>query len=227
MPTISRAPTSNVALIDRPIATERASDFDHSQHGRRIRRRQQRSLSVAVAGVLAAAPERNTERSRSVRPSNSAVGPLKRIVPRSMKYARSATVSATFTLCSTRITAVPSAATRCTSGKHLTNHHRGQPERQLVDQQHTRLGHERHAQREHLLLATAEVACRQRQPIAQHREHLQHFGDGCIARHRARAGRVQPGELQVLLHGQTTEHALPAGHLADAESGDLVRAARG
>ena len=62
------------------------------------------------------ASDRNTERRRSVRPSSSAVGPVKRMRPRSMKNARSATVRATLTLCSTRITATPSAARRRTTG---------------------------------------------------------------------------------------------------------------
>ena len=62
-----------------------------------------------------AAPSRKTERSTSGRSSSSLVGPWNRISPFSMKYAVSATVSATLTDCSTRITVVPCSLSRCTA----------------------------------------------------------------------------------------------------------------
>ncbi len=57
--------------------------------------------------VAPAAPSRNTDRSTSGRSSNSAVGPWNRISPFSMKYASSASVSARFTDCSTRMMVMP------------------------------------------------------------------------------------------------------------------------
>ena len=82
------------------------------------RRRGAASVTRTVAGPsmsssIDAAPSRNTERSTSGRSSSSAVGPWKRISPFSMKYAVSATVSATFTDCSTRMTVVPCALSVC------------------------------------------------------------------------------------------------------------------
>ena len=50
--------------------------------------------------------------------------------------------------------------------QQLADDHRRQAQRQLVDQQHPRLGDERHAEREHLLLAAAEI-CGRRQPAAR------------------------------------------------------------
>ena len=105
--------------------------------------------------------------------------------------------------------------------QQLADDDRRKPERQFVDQQHSRLGDERHAQRQHLLLAAAEVARVAMQPLAQQREHLQHFLDGLGATLGVAAARPA-GQLQVLLHRQATEHALAARHLADAERGDLV-----
>ena len=63
----------------------------------------------ATAVSCVPAPSRNTDRSTSGRSSSSAVGPWNRISPFSMKYAVSATVSATFTDCSTRMIVVPAA----------------------------------------------------------------------------------------------------------------------
>src|ERR671910_427116 len=63
-----------------------------------------RWLSPGRSGSCA---RRNTARSRSGRSNSSAAGPSNRTSPFSMKYARSATVSARLTDCSTRITVVP------------------------------------------------------------------------------------------------------------------------
>ena len=67
-------------------------------------------FAVGCASSLLDAPSMNTERTRSGRLRSSAVGPWKRIWPRSMKYAVSATVNARFTDCSTRMIVVPSRA---------------------------------------------------------------------------------------------------------------------
>ena len=89
-------------------------------------------------------PSRNTDRSRSGRSSRSAVAPEKRISPFSMKYAVSATVSATFTDCSTRMIVVPCVAQLAAGREELLDDHRRQPEGQLVDHQQARLREERH-----------------------------------------------------------------------------------
>src|SRR5579884_1636252 len=69
-----------------------------------------RSLLGGIpASRTLAAPSRNTDRRMSGRSRSSAVGPWKRISPFSMKYAVSATVSATFTDCSTRMIVVPAS----------------------------------------------------------------------------------------------------------------------
>ena len=108
------------------------------------------------------APSRNTERSTSGRSSSSAVGPWNRISPFSMKYAVSATVSATFTDCSTRMIVVPAALSSRTMLEQLAHDARCEPERELVDHEQPRLLDERHAERQHLLLAAGEVARRAR-----------------------------------------------------------------
>ena len=87
-------------------------------------------------------------------------GPEKRISPFSMKYAVSATVRATFTDCSTRMIVVPCVLMLAQHREQLLDDHRRQAERQLVDHQQPRLGEERHAQREHLLLAAGQVGGR-------------------------------------------------------------------
>ena len=95
----------------------------------------------------------------SPRSSSSAVGPEKRTSPFSMKYARSAMVSATFTDCSTRMIVQPcvvDARARCSSSCSTIVGR--EAERQLVDDQQLGLGDERHAQRELLLLAAGQVA---------------------------------------------------------------------
>ena len=44
--------------------------------------------------------------------------------------------------------------------QQLSDDHRRQTQRQLIDQQHARLGNERHPEGEHLLLAAAEIGRR-------------------------------------------------------------------
>ena len=59
--------------------------------------------------------------------------------------------------------------------QQLTDDHRREAQRQLVDQQHPRLGDEGHAERQHLLLPAAEVRRVRRIALAQHRERLEHL----------------------------------------------------
>jgi len=71
------------------------------------RRRARTSRSMSWARPPASVPCRNTARRTSGRSSSSAVGPSKRTSPFSMNTARSATVHATFTDCSTSTMVVP------------------------------------------------------------------------------------------------------------------------
>ena len=69
-------------------------------------------MSSSSAGVFpTVASARKTGRKRSSRSSSSVMGPSKRTSPRSRKNVRWASVMARLTLCSTRITVVPSAFT--------------------------------------------------------------------------------------------------------------------
>ena len=111
-PTISRPATANdTPPTARMPPNEHATSITSSGAGPSSSTR-----ASAATWEPTEASDRNTERSRSVRPSNSSVEPLNRMRPRSRKYARCATVSATFTLCSTRMTATPSSARRRTTG---------------------------------------------------------------------------------------------------------------
>ena len=170
------------------------------------------------------APSRNTERSTSGRSSSSAVGPWKRISPFSMKYAVSAIVSARFTDCSTRMTVVPCVARcRARSASSCSTIVGREPERELVDHQQARLLDERHAEREHLLLAAGEVAGRLVEPVAQDREQLEHV----LGRRRRRAAlslrcsHAASRRFSATVSDGNTPCA--AGHLHDAAPGDLVR----
>ena len=184
----------------------RLDDRARSSTRSRTRRRPIAARSSARA-CRVAAPSRNTERSTSGRSSSSAVGPWNRISPFSMKYAVSAIVSARFTDCSTRMIVVPCAAMSRTSGSSCSTIVGREAERQLVDHQQARLLDERHAEREHLLLAAREVAGRLVEPVAQDREQLEHV----LGRlgHVLLVLAVQPArEPEVLGDGQRREHAL-------------------
>ena len=78
----------------------------------------------------------NTDRSRSGRSSRSAVGPRKRTSPFSRNTARSASVRATLTDCSTSTIVVPAAWMVADHVEELADDRRGQAEGQLVDEEH-------------------------------------------------------------------------------------------
>ena len=142
-----------------------------------------------------------------------------------MKYAVSATLSATLTDCSTRIDRGARGAHLVDEREQLRDDHRGEAERELVDQQQAGLRQERHAEREHLLLPAREVAGGSSPACREDREQLEHVLDaglGLLVRRRS----SHHGRAQVLLDGQRREHALPAGHLRDAERGDSLGPAR-
>ena len=120
------------------------------------------------------APAMKTERRMSGRSSRSPVRPLKRTSPFSRKTARSASSSATLTDCSTTTIVVPVVVQQLDHLEELRHHGRGQAERELVDHEHLGRHHERHGQREHLLLAAGEVARLLVAPLAQNREEVEH-----------------------------------------------------
>ena len=99
---------------------------------------------------------------------------------------------------------------------------RRQPEGELVDHEQARPADERHAEREHLLLAARQVAGGLVQPVTQDRE-VAEDAFGRFADLVLLAALEPAGEAQVLGHRQRREHALPAGHLRDATRRDLVR----
>ena len=78
------------------------------------------AASAPFASMPLVAPSRNTDRNTSGRSRSSAVGPLNRISPFSMKYACSAIVSARLTDCSTRMMVVPCAEMSCTIGSNCS-----------------------------------------------------------------------------------------------------------
>ena len=87
-------------------------------------------------------PPRKTARARSGRSSSSAVGPVKRTSPFSRKIARRARRSAVVTDCSTITTVVPPACISRDHGDSCSTTSGRETERQLVDQQQTRLAEE-------------------------------------------------------------------------------------
>ena len=105
--------------------------------------------------------------------------------------------------------------------EQLLDDERREPERQLVDQEQLGTGDGRHGEGEHLLLAAREVG----RPLAAARGQggeggqrlVDHVGVALAA------AAALPGRgAQVVLHAQVGEDPLAAGHLGDAEPGDLV-----
>src|SRR5262249_57241070 len=97
--------------------------------------------------------------------------------------------------------------------------HRRQPLRRLVEQENTRIAHQRARHREHLLLPTGEA------PTAPAR-HLAELGEILVDTIDAPAARALGAHEEILRHREIAEDASVFGHPADAESADLVRQAR-
>ena len=104
------------------------------------------------------APAMNTERRMSGRSSSSRVEPVKRNSPFSMNTARSARFSATLIDCSTTTTVSPCCVDPAHDVDQLPHDGGCEAERQLVDEQQLRVGDERLAHGQHLLLAAGQVA---------------------------------------------------------------------
>ena len=97
---------------------------------------------------------------------------------------------------------------------------RRQAERRLVEQQHARRGHQRAADREHLLLAAGQQRGALGPALAQDREQL------VDARPRSvLVARRESARAQVLLDREGPEHAPALGNLHEPRARDVGRAA--
>ena len=123
--------------------------------------------------------------------------------------------------CSTMMSVVPSRGDRVEAGIDVADDDRRQAERQLVAQEETRIGHQRTADRRHLLLAAREQGRRRRAPLAEHREQ---FVD---ARESPGPGPAAIGaELQVLLDGQAWKEPPSFGNHGNALTNHGMRGQR-
>jgi hypothetical protein len=104
------------------------------------------------------------------------------------------------------------------------DHHRGQAQRQLVDQHVARLGDQGLGQHDHLLLAAGQGAGQGGEPLFQLGEQFQDLlpaGLGLVF------GQRVAGHAQVVLDGQVGEQAAAFGDDRDAGLADPLRAAAG
>ena len=100
---------------------------------------------------------------------------------------------------------------------------RRQAQRGLVEQQHARAGHQRAADREHLLLAAGEQAGGLAGALGENREQLVDPAAGALAR-RLVACRQASG-AEVLRDRQAGEDPPALGHLHQPAAGDVGRVA--
>ena len=98
---------------------------------------------------------------------------------------------------------------------------RRETQRRLVEQQHARRGHQRAADREHLLLAAGQQAGALARALAEDREQLGHAGPRALARRLV--ARRQPAGAQVLLHRQVREDAPALRHVHEPAARDPRR----
>ncbi len=90
----------------------------------------------------------------------------------------------------------------------------------LVEDQQARVGHQRAADREHLLLAARELLAAVAEPLGQAREGREHAVERpARARPSAPAARRHH---EVLAHREVREDAAAFRHVADAEPRDLL-----
>ncbi len=115
---------------------------------------------------------------------------------------------------------MPPSWMRRTMPEQLLDDGRGQAQGQLVDHEQLRLGDERHAESQHLLLAAREVAGHLVDPLAEPGEDVEHLlvgGSEVVG-----VVAVEPaGGTEVLGHGEGGEHRLASGHLDHPERGGL------
>jgi hypothetical protein len=104
------------------------------------------------------------------------------------------------------------------------DHHRGQAQRQLVDQHVARLGDQGLGQHDHLLLAAGQGPGQRGQALAELGEQLQDLlaaGLGLLT------GQGVAGHAQVVLDGQVGQQAAAFGDDRDARAADPFRAPAG
>ena len=106
-----------------------------------------------------------------------------------MKIARSAIASATLSDCSTMIIVKPGVPQLLDDLEDLLHDDGREAERELVDDEHVGFVHERHRQREHLLLAAGELLRRRVEAVAEDGEQL----DGLVDAAFLLATAVQEG----------------------------------
>ena len=196
--------------------------------------RSKRVRSTERDGVVAARRRRRRRRRRRPRgrptggcrvgPAARGSGPSKRTRPFSMKTARSASVSATFTDCSTTTTVMPAGVEPAHDVAQRGDDHRREAQRQLVDQQHLGSQQQRRGERELLLLAAGQVAGELVAALGQDREQRRSPRPGPRAMRSRSARKVQRRETEVLVDGEGGEHRLAAGHQRDAGADDLLGA---
>ena len=112
-----------------------------------------------------AAPGRYDDCRSSGRARSSLASPVNWMRPRSITCARLASPSATVANCSMSSTPTPDSATVADRRDEALDDDRSEPERELVDEDEARLGHERLGEDEHLLLAARERPRREVEPL--------------------------------------------------------------
>ena len=130
-------------------------------------------------------------------------------------------VSAVAAFCSTSRMAAPSSWMRCDGLEDVLDQVRREAHGGLVQQQDARLGHQRPAHGQHLLLAARQRAGDLRAALLEPREHLVGVVHALL-HERLVVDRVG-AHVQVLLDGQLREDAPPLGHLHHAARDHLVR----
>jgi hypothetical protein len=104
------------------------------------------------------------------------------------------------------------------------DHHRGQAQRQLVDQHVAWLGDQRLGQHDHLLLAAGQGAGQGGQPVGELGEQLEDPGPAGLG---LLAGQGVAGHAQVVFNAQVGEQAAALGDDRDAGLADAFRAPAG
>ena len=102
----------------------------------------------------------------------------------------------------------------------LLDEDRREAQRRLVEQQQLRLGHQRAAHREHLLLAAGHRARLLRLALLQAREQLEDALE--VVADLGVVGAGERAELEVLAHGHAREAVAALGRLRDAQLDDLL-----
>ncbi len=120
--------------------------------------------------------------------------------------------------CSMRSTPVPGLVDLHDDVPDLVDQLGGQPEARLVEEEIARRGHQGSPHRQHLLLATGEVAGGEPATVLEHREQVEDPAE--VVAH-ARACGVGAG-AQVVLDAELDEHPSALEHLPDAVPHDAL-----